>query len=63
MMSFLEHIPYPNDVLKAIVCNLKDDAIGIVEVPNFQLMIDKKLFSEFISDHIFTLQWKPLSKH
>ena len=53
MMSFLEHIPYPNDVLKAIVCNLKDDAIGIVEVPNFQLMIDKKLFSEFISDHIF----------
>ncbi|GAB6183708.1 methyltransferase domain-containing protein [Thermodesulfovibrio hydrogeniphilus] len=52
MMSFLEHIPYPNKVLRGIFNNLKEDAVGIVEVPNFNMILRKNLFSEFISDHL-----------
>ncbi len=52
MMSFLEHIPHPNKVLRGIFNNLKEDAVGIVEVPNFNMILRKNLFSEFISDHL-----------
>ncbi|MEK6730697.1 MAG: methyltransferase domain-containing protein [Pseudomonadota bacterium] len=53
MLSFLEHLPQPNAILQGICRNLADDAVGIVEVPNFDMIIKKKLFSEFISDHLF----------
>jgi 2-polyprenyl-3-methyl-5-hydroxy-6-metoxy-1,4-benzoquinol methylase len=53
IFSWLEHVPKPNAVLKGIVNNLSDDAWGIVEVPNFELILKEKLFSEFIGDHLF----------
>ena len=53
MLNFLEHLPDPNTSLKGIHHNLKDDAIGLVEVPNFDMIVRNKLFSEFISDHLF----------
>lgn len=52
ILSFLEHLPNPNTVLSGIYNNLKDDAVGIVEVPNFDMILKKKLFSEFIGDHL-----------
>ncbi len=52
MMSFLEHIPHPNKLLRGIFNNLRDDAVGLVEVPNFDMILRKNLFSEFISDHL-----------
>lgn len=52
-LSFLEHIPDPNSFLRGIWNNLKENGIGLVEVPNFDMIIRKKLFSEFIPDHIF----------
>jgi len=52
IMNFLEHIPEPNEFLKGIYNNLAEDAVGIVEVPNVNMMIKKMLFTEFISDHI-----------
>ena len=53
MLNFLEHLPDPNSTLKGICHNLADDAIGLVEVPNFDMILRNNLFSEFISDHLF----------
>jgi len=53
MLSFLEHLPDPNSVLSGIYNNLTDDAVGLVEVPNFDMILRNDLFSEFIGDHLF----------
>jgi len=53
ILNFLEHLPDPNSSLRGIYNNLTDDAIGLVEVPNFDMILRKKLFSEFIGDHLF----------
>lgn len=52
-LSFLEHVPSPNSFLRGIWNNLSNDAFGIVEVPNFDMILRKSLFSEFITDHLF----------
>lgn len=53
IFSFLEHLPNINVVLSAIHKNLNQNSIGLIEVPNFNLILKKKLFSEFIRDHLF----------
>ena len=53
ILNFLEHLPEPNSTLRGIYNNLADDAIGLIEVPNFDMILRNKLFSEFISDHLF----------
>lgn len=53
MLNFLEHLPDPNATLTGICNNLRTDAVGIVEVPNFDMILRENLFSEFISDHLF----------
>ncbi len=53
VLNFLEHLPDLNLILKGIRNNLTDDAVGIVEVPNFDMMLKNKLFSEFTRDHLF----------
>ena len=53
IMNFFEHLPDPNTVLRGVYNNLSDDGIGLVEVPNFDMILDKNLFSEFIADHLF----------
>lgn len=57
-MNFLEHIPYPGAFLRGIAANLSEGAVGLVEVPNFDMMLEKSLYSEFIQDHLsyFTKQ-------
>ncbi|PIT88190.1 MAG: methyltransferase [Candidatus Magasanikbacteria bacterium CG10_big_fil_rev_8_21_14_0_10_36_32] len=52
-LSFIEHLPELNQVLQGIRNNLTDDAVGIVEVPNFDMILRSKLFSEFTRDHLF----------
>jgi len=52
-LSFLEHLPNPNETLQGIRNNLTDGGVGIVEVPNFDMVLRKNLFSEFIRDHLF----------
>lgn len=52
IMNFLEHAPDPNDFLKTIHGNLKEGAVGLIEVPNTDLIIDNLMFSEFIADHL-----------
>jgi len=53
ILSFLEHLPDPNATLVGIYNNLAKGAVGLVEVPNFDMMLRKNLFAEFISDHLF----------
>lgn len=53
ILNFFEHLPDPNATLRGISNNLCDDAIGLIEVPNFDMIIRENLFSEFIGDHLF----------
>ena len=53
ILQFLEHLPAPNVVLQGIANLLVDEGVGLVEVPNFDLILRKNLFSEFIADHLF----------
>lgn len=53
ILNFLEHLPEPNATLRGIYNNLNNEGIGLLEVPNFDMILQKKLFSEFISDHLF----------
>jgi len=52
LLMFLEHMPEPNMALRTIYDNLADNAVGLVEVPNFDMVLRNKLFSEFIGDHL-----------
>jgi SAM-dependent methyltransferase len=52
MLNFLEHFPDPNAALRGIGNNLNGGAVGLVEVPNFDMILKRDLFSEFIVDHL-----------
>ena len=52
VLNFLEHWPDPNTGLRGIARNLSEDGIGLVEVPNFDMILRNRLFAEFISDHL-----------
>lgn len=60
LLMFLEHMPDPNSALRGIYDNLSDGAIGLVEVPNFDMMLRNKLFSEFIGDHLLYFSMETL---
>ncbi|MBK9446531.1 MAG: methyltransferase domain-containing protein [Betaproteobacteria bacterium] len=51
-LNFMEHWPDPVASLRGIGDNLVDSAIGLVEVPNFDMILTQGLYSEFISDHL-----------
>ncbi|WP_005035821.1 class I SAM-dependent methyltransferase [Holophaga foetida] len=52
ILSYLEHLPEPLEALRAIHAHLEEGALGLVEVPNFDLILEQELFSEFIPDHL-----------
>ena len=60
ILNFLEHLPDLNSTLTGIYNNLSDDAIGLVEVPNFDMILRNNLFSDFIPDHLFYFTGKTL---
>ena len=53
ILNYLEHLPEPNSALAGIYNNSADNAVGLVEVPNFDMILRNNLFSEFIGDHLF----------
>lgn len=61
ILNFFEHIPDPNTMLAGVYNNLTDDGIGLVEVPNFNMMLENNLFSEFVGDHLFYFTTETLS--
>jgi len=52
LLMFLEHMPDPNASLRGIHYNLVEGAVGLIEVPNFDMVVRNHLFSEFIADHL-----------
>lgn len=52
IFSFLEHLPDPVATLTAIGDNTVETAVGLVEVPNFDMILANDLFAEFIGDHL-----------
>ena len=52
-LNYIEHLPNLGAALAAIAANLAENAIGLVEAPNFDMMIRDSLFSEFVRDHLF----------
>ncbi len=51
-LNFIEHWPFPQKSMQALLPKLNAGAIGLVEVPNFDMIVQKGLFSEFIADHL-----------
>ncbi len=51
--SFFEHLPEPGAAVRGIAHNLVPDGIGLVEVPNFDMILRERLFAEFMRDHLF----------
>jgi 2-polyprenyl-3-methyl-5-hydroxy-6-metoxy-1,4-benzoquinol methylase len=52
IFNVLEHLPDPNATLRGIHRNLVDGGVGLVEVPNFDMMLRERQFAEFMSDHL-----------
>ena len=53
ILNFFEHVPHPNALLQSLSLNLTEGSIGLVEVPNFDMILKNNLFTEFIGDHLF----------
>jgi hypothetical protein len=53
IFSFMEHWPDLKGSLARLHTLLQSSACGLVEVPNFQFVLDQGLYSEFTPDHIF----------
>lgn len=53
ILNWLEHIPDLHTFLQGICNNLTPDAAGLVEVPNFNMMLKKGLSAEFTADHLY----------
>ena len=50
--NFMEHWPDPVATLRGVSGNLIDGGLGLIEVPNFDMIERHGLYSEFISDHL-----------
>lgn len=60
ILNFLEHIPQAHMTLRSIAAHLREGAIGMVEVPNLDMIVEKRMFAEFIPDHIYYFTRKSL---
>lgn len=58
--NFLEHFDEPSTALQAISGNLTDDGIGIVEVPNTDLLIRDQSFYKFTLEHLLNFTQETL---
>lgn len=50
--NFLEHQPYPNDMLQGIYNNLVENGVGLVTVPSLEYILKYNGYYELIRDHI-----------
>ncbi len=53
ILNFLEHIPNLNIFFETLKKNLSKDFVGIIEVPNFDMIEKKGLYTELILDHLY----------
>lgn len=50
--NFLEHLSNPGQYLRNLHNLLDKDAVGMIEVPNFDYILHNGLFSEFMTEHL-----------
>ena len=62
LLMFLEHMPDPVASLRFIASQLTPEAVGLIEVPSFDMMVRNRLFSEFIADHLFYFSANTLAR-
>jgi 2-polyprenyl-3-methyl-5-hydroxy-6-metoxy-1,4-benzoquinol methylase len=62
IFSFMEHWPNPSEALSILWNLLAEEAYGIIEVPNFEMIRKNGLYTEFITDHIFYFDKNSLSQ-
>ena len=60
--NFLEHQPDPLSFVRGIFNNLKDGAVGLVSVPDFDFIIRSNGYYEFISDHLLYFTNETITK-
>lgn len=60
--SFMEHWPNPKNTFQQLNYILKNGAVGLIEVPNFDLIYKKSIYTEFTIDHIFYFTKKTLKQ-
>lgn len=53
ILNFMEHMPDISCNLRTISTNLTDESVGLVEVPNFDMILKENMFSEVITDYLF----------
>jgi hypothetical protein len=53
LLNFLEHIPDLRGFLNGVRMNLTSDAVGLVEVPNSDMILREKLVVEIMTDHLY----------
>ncbi len=53
IFNYLEHFPDPKKILMRICANLPPGGVGIVDVPNFEMIAKESVFSELVVDHLF----------
>ncbi len=53
ILNWLEHIPDIPSMLRAVRANLVPDGLGLVEVPNFDMMLRERQIMEFTCDHLY----------
>jgi 2-polyprenyl-3-methyl-5-hydroxy-6-metoxy-1,4-benzoquinol methylase len=51
-MHVLEHIPNPNEFLQAIHENLNPGAVGLIEIPSFEIALERQRVYDFLVDHL-----------
>jgi SAM-dependent methyltransferase len=62
IFSFLEHWPNPELSLANLHELLEEGAVGLIEVPNFEMILEKGLLCEFTVDHIFYFDTNTISR-
>lgn len=52
LLNVLEHLPDPTVMIQSIRQSLTPQGVGIIEVPNFDMMVNKGMVTEFMTDHL-----------
>ena len=60
ILNWLEHIPDIHTFLQGIRNNLTSDAAGLVEVPDFNMMMKRGDFTDLTADHLYYFDKKSI---
>ena len=61
ILNFMEHIPNLKEFFINLKKNLNKNYVGLIEVPNFEMIKKKGLYTEIILDHLYYFSKENLS--